>query len=418
MEFRDYLRAFGRSWYLIVIAVVVGGALAWTYATVAPKRWEAVTALVLVADGTQSVAEAQQGAALVESSASTAATIIDSPAVLSDAAAEAGVSVDDLGPSTTATARLGTATIDVIVASSDADLAARSARAIAASAIRNVPSLVGGITPDGQPQVRVEVIREATTPSRPTSPDLTGVLGIGLTLGLLAGIAISILRFSLDPRIRGARDLERLGVPVVSTPARAGKGEGDALRSASRTTLAVVRGTRAHAKTILVANVGDPAKASPLAKGLAEASAAAREDTVLVDVDFSRQPVLRWFEGIAGPSVSELLAGAPLGEDSSATRVERLWALRAGEAPEGDLLSSAAFPALLSRLAAEFDKVVVHAPAVTDGTDAVAIARTVDVVVLVARAGKDTVAACEAAVGTLADIGARPAAIVLERAGR
>ena len=69
--------------------------------------------------------------------------------------------------------------------------------------------VVAELTPldaNGQPQVKITTLQEARIPAAPVSPKVPLNLALGALIGLALGVAVSVLRSTLDTRIRGERE--------------------------------------------------------------------------------------------------------------------------------------------------------------------------------------------------------------------
>lgn len=210
MDLRDLTRAALAGWKWIVTCLALGVGLSIAYLAATPATYEAGAAVVVLANGPVSITEAEQGFSMSSQLADTVATIIDSPAVL-EAVSTDTLAVSTLLDMTTATARPMTSTIDIVVQSTDPELAATVANAVADSTRETVPEMLGDDGAAGKLPVAIEIIRPATQPAAPFAPNSQGVLVIGTSLGLCAGLALAIGLGGLKPQSRrGARPAARI----------------------------------------------------------------------------------------------------------------------------------------------------------------------------------------------------------------
>ncbi|MFW7414192.1 YveK family protein [Demequina sp. SO4-18] len=201
MDLRDLTRFAVAGWTWIVLCVALGAGLAVAYLWSTPAVYQASAAVVVLANGPQSITEAEQGVNMSAQLANTVATIIDSPAVLESVSTDS-LSVSELADMTTAEVPPQTSSIDIVVQSTDPDRAASVANGIASSASEIVPEMLGDDGEAGKLPVIIEVIRPAAAPAAPFSPNTQGVLVIGIALGLCAGLAIAIGVGAARPRKR------------------------------------------------------------------------------------------------------------------------------------------------------------------------------------------------------------------------
>jgi tyrosine-protein kinase Etk/Wzc len=267
----------------------------------------------------------------------------------------------------------------------------------------------------------VRVVDEASLPFRATWPSLPLNLGLGVVLGLGAGILAALFREYTDRRIRERDELERetgmnvLGMvphlphpgPVVHVrpqnpngqktlpPPRESEDQAVALEAfrsiwtdigfltarddlGPLRTLAVTSATRGEGKTFITCN-------------LAAARAARGIRTLLVDADIRASGVARFFNlPVRHSGVSDILAGRTDTESAMQNIVvgERhlLHVLGAGSASSrpAELIESPAFDGLLAT-AADHDLVIIDTPPLNVLTDAASIAARVDAVIVVVR---------------------------------
>ncbi len=140
------------------------------------------------------------------------------------------------------------------------------------------------------------------------------------------------------------------------------------------------------------------------------------ERVLLVDADL-RSPMLHGLFGVCeGPCLSQLLSGkGDLTTAINRTEAEGLFMVAEGQ-PAADpccLLESAGIGALIKQMRQEADWVLLTAPPVNAYNDAVALARKVDGVVLVAEAERTRWEVAQSAKQRLEDAGANILGVVL-----
>ncbi|MFW8745971.1 hypothetical protein ACOI9R_38145, partial [Mesorhizobium japonicum] len=93
--------------------------------------------------------------------------------------------------------------------------AARIANAVTASFRTALADITRPASGDPSP-VTVSVLRSATEPTAPASPDLKLDLVLGLAAGLALGLAVAVTIELLDTRVRGERDVQALtSAPIL-----------------------------------------------------------------------------------------------------------------------------------------------------------------------------------------------------------
>lgn len=295
----------------------------------------------------------------------------------------------------------------------------------------------------------IELLDRATVPATAAFPHRGVGLLLGATLGLLLGLVLALVVDARDQRIRDASELERalagdplpiLGQLPVLAGAR-GLRRGDAVerrrsrdlhvhhRPGSlaaercrgiRTSLAFVQGGAAL-RCLMVTSPGPAEGKSSVATSLALSLCQARKSVVLVDADM-RRPRLHTVFG-SGDATRPGLAALLRGEASLDEAIERgpagapanLHVITCGTPPEHptELLESDAMVRLLDALRERYDVVLLDSPPVLPVADPLVLARAVDGVVLVTRAGRTTRGELVRAVELLRRAEARPLGLVL-----
>lgn len=259
---------------------------------------------------------------------------------------------------------------------------------------------------------------DATANSRPVRSGLLGAL-----IGLVVGIVVAAIRMSLDDRIRTSEEIGRVtGLPVLAELPRDQRAKKEptrlavlssprsALSEASRLLRASIELREAEHRrpVLLVTSAATGEGKSLVSANLAAAYALAGYRTVLVEGDMRsprlstifgtyRAPLVASGEAINGLSslVRELMvpgAHRPALEQAALLRtaVDNLLFLPAG--PEtgspSELLDSPAMAILLADLANVADIVIIDAPPLLPVSDAAALARWSDSVLLVAAMGE------------------------------
>ena len=264
-------------------------------------------------------------------------------------------------------------------------------------------------------------------------PDPPRDIGIGAGLGLLLGLLGAFLREHLDRRLRSREAVAAaFGLPVLAdvrfAGGKRGVPEGDLEALATLRASLQLLALRRPLRTLVVTGVGGDASAGSLAGlvavGLAAAYARAGSRTILVECDV-RRPRLGDSLGLGAgsPGLSDVIAG---GELSGALRTApvaggHIAVLLGGEPGNGaaaDVLGSTAAATLVDRLAGTYDVVVLAAPGLLAGADALELARLADGTLVVGRTGRITADEAREVRDRLAGLGLEPLGVVLAGAGR
>ncbi len=327
-----------RGWLTILVITLLGVAAAFLYLAVTPKTYGASTTLFVATAAPDSINDLQQGANFAGTAVVTYAQIIDSGTVLTPVAAELRPqrSVDELVGRVTATVREQTTLIDIEATTNDPRSAAVIANAVADESTRILPALQ--LNPIGRPLVRVQQIRPAVEPLAPSAPNRPRILLIGLVVGLFAGLAATIVRQSMDTRVRRSDDI--LGVtnvpviaalPTMDKAQRAGlvarddptSAAGEAFRTL-RTNLGTA--TAREVRSLVFTAASGTHDGALVPANLAWSLAQSGRKTLLIDADMRASAVGDLFGIDRGAGLAEVLAepestGIAHGTRSSLLRV-------------------------------------------------------------------------------------------------
>ncbi len=273
-----------------------------------------------------------------------------------------------------------------------------------------------------------------TWPVKPSKKLILGAAGVG---GLALGIGLVMLLYLLDRSVRNLDQGEQIfslpGLAAVphcpakhpmdcllnspyTTPESA-----EAFRS-MRTSLSLL-GKGVHARSILFTSPDAGDGKSYCATNYALTLAQQGYRTLLVDADLRKPSLDLMLLGRRNPAgLISHLRGEDAEEGAKActpTSIANLFLFSAGEAKDGhpaELLSSQAFRDLLTDALKWFHRVVIDTPPVNVVTDALLLAREVDSVALVVRAGRTSRVDVRQAVRKLSAAGARPVGFILNAA--
>lgn len=271
-------------------------------------------------------------------------------------------------------------------------------------------------------------IRSATAEGA-VSPTPTRDAAIALVLGLVLGVGIAFLVDTLDERIRGSADLERIsgGLPTLalvpesprsdpgfvatrddshSVQAEAFRGLRTALKFAAIDrpfrVVQITSPTAGEGKTTTVAN-------------LAVAIAQAGDRVAVVCCDLRRPRLHERMQASLTPGLTDVL----LGDVDLTAAVQRtpfgVYVVPAGSPPPNpsELLSTEKAAAVIRSLAQEVDIVILDCPPVLPVTDALVVSRLADATVVVADSRSTERRAIRRTLQQLQQVGAPVVGIVL-----
>jgi len=254
----------------------------------------------------------------------------------------------------------------------------------------------------------VRIIDSAYSDGRPVYPRTSTILVVSIVLGALAGGGVVGLRRLLHRGIRGAEEIERLGLPVFGTVAFARDAANHRKRRGTLPILSLdkpqdlvaeaMRSMRtalyfgmidAKTNSVLFTSAAPGAGKSFTAVNLAVVSAQAGQRVCLIDADLRRGYIRRYF-GLKRdtPGLAEFLATEKtLDEVLHEGPVPGLSVICSGRFPPNpsELLMRPEFMALLKILHSRFDLILIDAPPALAVTDPVVIGRSADTTIVVVR---------------------------------
>jgi capsular exopolysaccharide synthesis family protein len=433
MELIRYWRVMRRWAWLIILCPFVAALVAGVISLELPKTYEAKVAL-LVRPAQPLSGDPSVAALTADQILRTYARWMTEPPILQKVISDQNLQTDPvaLARQITVTPEPNTTILDVAVRDTDPARAMNTANTLVNDFIAQVKETQ---QTEATPSSRDNfvVVAPAVQPSQPVFPRPLLNIGLGLFVGLIAGLGLAFLLDYLDQSVRSDEILrERAGlVPlghIAYTPAKSERrGElvtlvGDSpvveAYKALRTNL-LFSSVDTELKTIVitsaVANEGKSRTAANLAIVLAQAG----HKTLLVDADFRRPSQHRIFGRVRNVGLSNLFV-----QDMSDAslfvldeQVKDLVVLASGPSPPNpsELLGSAQMKALLARFRQEFDYVVMDTPPVNAVTDASVLAASSDAVILVVETNKATYTGVLHAKQALERVGARVLGSVMNK---
>ncbi|MDP9889825.1 polysaccharide biosynthesis tyrosine autokinase [Pseudarthrobacter enclensis] len=405
LELRDYLRVARRSWITIVTCTTLGLLAAAALSLSLTPTYTAKTQLFVAIQGSGSVSELQQGNTFTQARVQSYAETATTPAVLQPAIDALGLQVSANQLANKISAHTDTSTVLISITAQDSSpvQAAAIAQAVANSLVAVVQDLESPAKGGNSP-VKLSVVTPATAPVSPSAPNTRANLAVGLFGGLVLGLAVAILRSTLDTRVRNESEVSR----VITAPILGGISYDP--EAVKRPLLTQTNGRNARAESfrqirtnLQFAHVAHKSKAvlvtsslpgegkTTTATNLAISLAQAGQTVVLVDADL-RRPRVHDYLGLdrnAGLTTA-LVGNADINSLLQYWGEDNLYVLTSGVLPPNpsELLGSAAMKDLICQLEEAFDAVIIDAPPLLPVTDAAVLAQEVGGVVLVVGASR------------------------------
>lgn len=403
LELKQIVAALRAAWWLPLVGLVVGGGVALGITLLQTPIYASSTQLLVSASGAQSPSQALQASQLAEQRAAAYTRLVAGQ----DMAERIIASLDlDMTPGEVRreiSANADSVLIDVTVL----DPSPQRAQSIAQALGTEFPQYVADLETRGESgpsPIEVTVTDRPAVSGTPASPDPVRNVALGLLAGLVAGIAVTLLRDRLDRSVKDDDTLaELLGAPVIGHVVRDDKLEHDHV---------VDRGTaggqsgenfRQIRNNLQWLNVDRPPKVilltSPLpsegkttiAINLALALVDSGRRVVVIEADLRKPKVTEYLGLVRGVGLTNVLAGSAQHEEVVQAYADRdLWVLAAGPKPPnpGELLGSSQMHSLIEKLRGEYDFVLIDAPPVLPVADVSGLAASVDGLLLSVRHGK------------------------------
>jgi succinoglycan biosynthesis transport protein ExoP len=424
METVQYLRALSRSWYLVVVALIAGGAGGYiVYHETTPLYRSSVRMVVSGGAPGQSTDEVT-ARVLASQRAEALAQIASTPPAVNAAKSAAGYPSDF--PSVSATADGNSPFVNVTVS----DRSKTRAQAVAnsfASVLPQVLQQLEGV----RTTLTLTNLADAPLPGKPYTPKFKREVGLGLAAGLVLGLLLALLREIFNRSVRDSDDLAKITeltilgtvprdmpkklLPAVTDPRSA---RAEAYRQI-RTTLLNVQVRNLTTVMVTSASLGE-GKTS-VATNLAAVFSRAGHRVALVDADLRRPRVASFYNLRSQFGLTDVLSGVvPLKQALNILDDGRLAILTSGRIPANpsEALGSLGMEQVLEQLTREYEFVIIDTPPTLPVTDASVLAPKVDGVILVARIGYATRERIRRAQGALRRVNATVLGAVPNQAGK
>jgi capsular exopolysaccharide synthesis family protein len=430
LETVHYLRAIWRSWLLVVLSLLAGGAGGFLVAHNTTPLYRSAVRMIVSASatdtGTGTGTDDIATRALASARALAFSQIASTPPAVADSAAAAGYPGGTPTVTSTATAK------DPFISISVVDTNGARAQAIATAYAQTLPTTVGRLEGHLAQPVRLTILSPASLPRRPFSPNIKRELALGIAVGLVLGIGIALLRETLNRTVRDSEELAQItGLTVLGTvPSDLPKKRLPAAtdpRSARAEAYRQIRTTLLNAstsgpiRTVAVTSASLGEGKTSLSTNLASVFSRAGHQVALVDADLRRPRVDFYFDIKPTLGLTDVLSGTAALEDAlTVLDGGRLAVLTSGPIPANpsEALGGVAMEAVLAQLAADYEFVFVDTPPVLPVTDALVLAPKVDGVVLVTRLGRTTRDRVKQALANIERVNATILGVVPNHAGK
>jgi capsular exopolysaccharide synthesis family protein len=402
---RDYLRIVWRRRWLIALAVAVAAGSALGFST---RRAPVYVAKAKVFIGPRTITPGNVSGALEELTFSREFMASYVELMKSRPLAERVVEKASLPFTPTQLidhieTRLVTDTriIEVSVSDNDAGRAERTANTLVETFVtEDIEDFGGGAG------VEATVLEPALRPTVPVSPKPLRDGLLGAALGLALGIGAAFLIEQLDTRLRSREDVERTMAPLpvlAAIPTESANLRGRKLflqqdpKSPNAEALRILRtnvqffGVESPMLRVLVTSPYAEEGKTTVAVNLAASLADAGVKTLLIEADLRRPVAHTYFDTDLSPGISEILRDGLV--PAKAIRHPGsgdLFVLTAGTVPPNpsELLGTQRMHDLLEESGNRFQAVIIDTPPALAVADATVIARQVDGIILVIRAGQ------------------------------
>ncbi|MFM9275064.1 polysaccharide biosynthesis tyrosine autokinase [Pseudarthrobacter sp. NKDBFgelt] len=400
MELRDYLRVLRRNWVLIVSLALVGllgGAAA---SLLIKPTYTAQTQLFVAIQSSGSVQELQQGNTFSQARVQSYAKTVETPVVLQPVIDTLGLTMSpqELATKVKASSDLNTVLITISVEDQSPVAAAAIAQGVSDSLVKAVDTLEKSDKSSTSP-VKLSIVTPAVAPREASAPNTRINLAVGLLAGVFLGALATLVRSTLDNKVRSEADLQK----ITSAPVLGGIVFD---REAARNPLILdhqnqsprAESFRRIRTNIQFANLGQQSGAvmvtsslpgegkSTTAANLAITLAKSGQSVALVDADL-RRPMIAEYLGLEGSAglTTALIGNAEIRDLLQGWGEDQLYVLTSGTVPPNpsELLGSDAMLRAIRELESSFDAVIVDAPPLLPVTDAAVLSQHLGGVILV-----------------------------------
>ncbi|MDY3049854.1 MAG: polysaccharide biosynthesis tyrosine autokinase [Rothia sp. (in: high G+C Gram-positive bacteria)] len=446
----DFLRTLRRSWYILVLAALLGAGAGLGFSLLQPKIYASDATGVVTTGDTGSIALASASDTLTKSKATQYQVLATSRTVAQRALELSGyqLSPEEALSMVSASVPLDTAQIKVTVRSQDPEMAKNLADAWIKALGENVKSVEnsGNQSASSGQAFAVQTVMQfnpyvpANTPQSPISPNLKLNTLLGLIIASLIGLLLLFIRSIRDRSIRSLEALiEVTGpeTPVLGTIPFSESFEnsrlipaGDSAAGSRRQDFRLIESLKELRTNLQFKNPDNPPRRivvtsslpsdgkSTVADNLAIILGQAGKPVFLVDADLRRPTVAKSFGLVGDVGVTDVVIGRAEVEDviQLVDGYPNLYVLAAGRIPPNpsEILNSEAFAHMIDRLAQE-GLVILDAPPLLPVTDSAILATKFDGALVVVEANGTKREELTKALGNLSRVQAEVLGTVLNK---
>lgn len=428
MESNNLARLIRYHWVAILICAQLGVLLAAAFAIVTPREYTANADVFVQVSGGSSTSDVAAATNYSQQQARNFSAVATREIVLQSVIDDLGldVTVPQLRTQVSTVVPLNSTMITISGTDRSADTAADIANSVAAELTAVVPSLTPEVV--GESTVRMQIIENATPPTKPSSPNVPLLLVLGLLAGLVLAAVVVAFRAAVGTRIHSADQATAItGAATIGTIAfdkTAGSApvpvaEGGWSRRAEeyrqlRTNLRYLQPDTDHKVFVVTSSVPGEGK-STTTVNMAAALAASGLRVGLVEADLRRPSLADIMDMTSGPGLTGVLTDQIALDDAfQSWGDDGLQVLLAGDTPPNpsELIESARGADIFLRLRQRFDVTIIDSPPLTAVSDAAALARQLGGAVLVVGSRRVRVRELRRAVDRLSTIGVRVEGLV------
>ena len=216
MTFRENLAVLRERWVLVLVTVALAMGAAAAVWALRPVRYTATLTLYVSAQ----TADPAQTGLLSQQRVKSYIELIRSVPLSEQVVADLRLplTAEQVAAKIDATSPPDSVLIDLGVTDPDARQATAIVNGVSAAIVRLVDELERPAAPNTVPSVAVRIVRPASVPSQPSSPDLPVMLALGLLGGLVLGAGAAMARHLLDTTVKSAEQLTALAkAPNLTT---------------------------------------------------------------------------------------------------------------------------------------------------------------------------------------------------------
>lgn len=391
---------------MLIVLTLVGAGAGAGFAALSTPTFQVTSTVYISLVGSASTSDLQQGNVFATQKASTYAELATSTPVMEDAVRLLGDGTEpgELRSAVSASVRGATSLIDIYSTGSNGPQVAAWANAVATGLANQIsrldaPTIVDETTGAVRTfPVSVEVIDPAEVPTVAVTPQPRYNILVGAVVGLALGVALLIIRHTLDTRIRTVAELPRPGqfASLTSIPAGGSRaGRKDSRIESFRTLRANLQFGAQTGNCIAVAPVDSSVSAMDVSLQLAQAFGEVGARVVVVDLDLRPATAGRLkrrkdeFGGETVGGVADLLRGELAFTDViTSAGSDNVSLIPAGNIDESSaqFLSTTRMRAVLERLKSEYTYVILVCPGLVDRSESAVVAALADSAIVLVEA--------------------------------